>query len=423
MGTGRPIRIGVVGCGRILPAHLRGLKRLKEAGLADFRIMALTSGHRESAEMFRRRGEGPPPRPPVTDNPADPLSAPHLYVSDLQDDIEAVIYDTWEELLDRAEVDALDIPATVALHHIVAVRALERGIHCMVEKPIAVSVRAARRMVEAAQQGRAVLAVMETVRYGAQSRLARFALERGALGQVQIVANVHIGTGAWSPDKIVAETAWRHRVLEAGGGATADIGVHQAHGLRYLYGEVERIWGLTRVFEPLRYRRDAQGRVREQVQADADDAYFALLELASGAVAQLSFTWAGHGEPTGLAGGAVAYGSRGNLKGGTLFLDGQAPLTLREYFEQYAAPADRERLFPLGLERQDPFAHAFLDFFRAIGGGPPPETSGEEGLRDLALALGIAESSALGRPVTFQEVLSGQARAYQQRINAHYGLA
>ena len=76
------IRIGIVGTGRITAAHLRGYQRLREAGYHDFRITGLMSRNRADAETFRKRGEGPPPRPPVSRNPGDPLAAPHLYVSD-----------------------------------------------------------------------------------------------------------------------------------------------------------------------------------------------------------------------------------------------------------------------------------------------------------------------------------------------------
>lgn len=78
------IRIGIVGCGRILPAVLRGFRLLREAGDDSFRITALCARKSEDALMFRQRGEGPRPRDPVSGMAADPLSAPHLYVGDFR---------------------------------------------------------------------------------------------------------------------------------------------------------------------------------------------------------------------------------------------------------------------------------------------------------------------------------------------------
>jgi hypothetical protein len=81
---------------------------------------------------------------------------------------------------------------------------------------------------------------------------------------------------------------------------------------------------------------------------------------------------------------------------------------------------ERERFFPYGLT--DVFALNQLDWLRAIEQGTDPETSGREGLHDLACAFGVLESSVLKRQVTLAEVLSGEAAAYQAEIDEHYGL-
>ncbi len=57
------IRLGIIGCGRILPAHLRGMKALRDAGFTGFRVTALVARNLDDALRFRRRGAGPPPRP------------------------------------------------------------------------------------------------------------------------------------------------------------------------------------------------------------------------------------------------------------------------------------------------------------------------------------------------------------------------
>jgi 1,5-anhydro-D-fructose reductase (1,5-anhydro-D-mannitol-forming) len=415
-----PIRIGIVGCGRIVPAHLRGYAALRQRGYDNFRITALLSRKREDAEMFRKRGEGPPPRPPVSKVPGDPLSAPHLYVSDFQPEVEAKVFDDFEELIHSGTVDALDIPASVFTHHDYAVRAMDAGLHCLVQKPFAVSVAAARKMVEAGRRNQVTLGVTENVRYAQSTRAARWAITRGDLGLPQLVASIGISTAEWSPDKAVADTPWRHVQVLAGGGPTLDIGVHLFHRVRYLCGEVRQVLALARTFEPLRYRRDAEDNVLEAFTSDADDAFMATFELANGGIGQMSFTWAGHGPPTGLPDGMVIYGSKGALKGGTLYRDGREPSDALQLFRAEASPAEQARWLPLDLS--DSFAAGFYDFLTSIGQGKNPETSGEEGMRDVATAFSVLESSAANRPVLVEDVLTGKVRAAQRDIDEHWNL-
>ena len=415
-----PIRIGIIGCGRILPAHLRGYRLLREAGYDDFRITALTARKRDDALMFRRRGEGPPPRPPVSLNPSDSLAAPHLYVSDFQPECDAEVFTDIDEMISSGLVDAVDITASLPVHHTAGLAGLKAGKHVMVEKPIAVTIKAATQLVKAAESANLSLGVMENVRFEASVRQAHWAIERGELGQLQMLAAISIGTAEWSPDRVVADTPWRHLKVQAGGGASIDIGVHMAHRLRYLAGEIRSMTAIARVFETERKLRDPDGNVFGQYPADADDAFFALPEFESGAVGTLSFTWAGHGEPTGLPGGTTIYGDRGCLKGATIIRDDGERIELSGLFMRQASAEERERYFPRGVT--DPFALAYRDWLDAIAAGHQPEMNGREALRDLATAFSIMESATANSPVRVDDVLSGKVDAYQQPINAHYEL-
>jgi predicted dehydrogenase len=412
-----PIRIGLVGAGRILPAHLRGYQLLRQAGVDSFRITALTSRTRRDAESYVSRSSGPAPRPPVSSQPSDPLSVHDVFISDLQDDVDVQVFDSLEDMLANDVVDALDISATLHVHHTATLAAIRAGKHCLVQKPLAVSVAAGRAMVDAARQAGLSLGVMENLRYVPSARVARWLIDQDILGDIQMMARWSIGTREWSPDRVVAETPWRHQKLQAGAGAALDIGVHILHEMRYLGGPIETISGITRIFEPTR----TVSSTGQRVTCDVDDAFFATVGFASGAVGQLTFTWAGHGPPSALPDGLVIYGSRGCLKGDTLTLDDGSTYAAAELFRDRAEASTRAAYFPRGLE--DAFALAALDFLNAIHARRDPEASGYEGLLDLATAFAICESAALGRAVSIEEVLDGRAAAYQSDINRHYGLA
>ena len=121
-----------------------------------------------------------------------------------------------------------------------------------------------------------------------------------------------------------------------------------------------------------------------------------------------------------IAGAPAIMGSQGAVGGSEVVLEDGQRLPLREEFERALSDADREQFFPLGL--RDPYAIQQLDWLRSIERGTDPETSGREGLRDLACAFAILESSALGRQVSMDEILDGSVDGYQREIDEHYDL-
>lgn len=404
----------------MLPAHVHGLKALRQAGWDRFRIVALCDTDRAAAESFRKRGEGPPPRAPVSTAPGDPLALPHIYVSEVHDDVLPDVYDDYEQMLGRADVDACLLLVPHHLHHSIAVACLQAGTHVLVEKPMAVSVRAARRMVEAAKRVGRVLAVAENARYHLSTRAVRWVIDEGLLGDIQMTLSIQIGNPVWGPNKIAAKTPWRHQKLLGGGGASVDMGPHFFNRFRYWAGEIDRIYGVARGFEPVRVTLDEAGEVVQQVTNEVDDAFFATWSYKSGAVGQVSYAWAGHGKPVGLEGGQAIFGTRGNIVGGQMHLDDGTTASVTELFESEAPAELREKLFPLGLQSAVALEHH--GFQAAVLEGRQSETSGEEGLRDLACSYAVVESSALGAPVTLADVLSGAVDAYQREIDEHYGL-
>jgi len=412
------LRLGFVGCGGITGAHLRGLKILREKGYDNFEVSALCSRNWENAARYVERGKGPPPLPPISPSPHDPLSVRDVYVRDFQD-ADPRIYTDHRLMLEEKAVDALVLLSAVSAHFPVALDALERGVHVFIEKPFTTTARAARRLIELAEAKGLSLGVAENLRYYESTRSTGWAVQSGLLGAVQMVLGGGVGN-IWSPDVIVAKTAWRHRKLEAGGGGSMDIGAHIFDRLRYQCGEIETVSALARAVEPIRYTRDEAGKVIEEVRCEVDDTFFALLEFANGAIGNLLFSWAGHGEHTGFEGGGAIYGSKGSLKGERVVLDGQAPVEVGKLFRQQVGAAALERFFPRGIE--DGFALELLEFISAIEQGRQPETSGVEGLKDIAPGLAILESSELGRPVAVADVEECRVETWQGEINQHFGI-
>jgi predicted dehydrogenase len=395
--------VGIVGCGRILPAHLNGYKVLLERDFDEFEITAICARKVEDARRFVSPA-GPPPRPPVSSDADDPLNAPHVYVSDLFPDSDVSVWTDASLMIEEADLDVIDITASVFAHHPIAIQAFSKGKHVMVQKPMAVSVGAARQMVAAAENAGTALGVMEDVHYQPSVLMGRWLVSNGYLGRIQMAVATYLANPHWSPDRIVADTAWRHRSEQAGAGISLDLGVHFFQHFRRVCGPIARVYGSVRTFEPVRYRRSLSGSVIEEVEVDVDDTMFAQIEFREGGVGHLSASWAGRGVPTELPGGIVIYGSKGCLQGDKLYLDGHPPTHLTTFFEEHATDRERHALFPRGI--RDPFAQAYLDFFGAIREGRKSSYDGGEGMMDLALGVAVTESSQTRRYCTPEEVIA-----------------
>lgn len=413
------IRIGIVGCGRILAAHLEGYRLLREAGVEGFEITALCARKAEDALGYVRRGEGPPQRRAVSAIPGDPLAVGDQYLSDFQPNTEVSIFTDYREMIASGRIDVVNDFSVHSLHHQVAEVAFAQGKHLLSQKPLAVSMEGARRMCEGAEKAGLTFGVFENLRFVPWVRHQHWAFSpEGPAGHLQMAVMGNIGTW-WAPDLVVAETPWRHSLIE-GGGMALDLGPHFFDLIRYISGsEVDAVSARTQVVEPTRWIL-REGRKVDPVTCDADDTFHAHFRLASGATGSMFGSWGGHGGNIVVGEGTVFYGSQGKVTGDTIQLDGEEPQSLSALYRENVPSDLQARHFPLGLTND--FALAQLDWLRAVERGGQPECSGAEGLRDLACAYALVESNLAGREVTLAEIESGILRSYQTPIDQRFGL-
>ncbi len=413
------IRIGIVGCGRILAAHLRAYRTLREQGFDDFRITALCSRKETDAASYIERGKGPAQRRAVSDIPGDPLAVGDEYLSDFQDTDDVKTYTDYRQMIAEAPLDAVNDFSTHALHHRIANAAFDAGKHLMTQKPLAVTIKAGRQMCEHAEKSGLVFGVFENARFRPAARQLYWLFHGGPGGQLQLVLSGNVARW-WAPNRIVAETPWRHKRLDAGG-ITLDLGVHQFNLIRHVAGDVVAVEGRTSIIEARRITKDSQGWETDAVDCDADDTCFASFETAEGASGSLTASWAGHGGVTTFGPGLVFHGSGGRAAGDEFTGDGGDNRSLSQLYQSQADAKTRQRDFPIASE--DDFVLTQHDWLEAIRHQRRPELDGQEGLKDLACAFAVLESSLAGRRVLVQEVLDGTLDAYQQPLNDHFGIA
>lgn len=396
--------------------HVRGFAALERTGLANLDLVAVCDLREDNALRIADQVERELGR------------RPKVYLA-----IEAAVADS--------VIAAFDVVTEVASHLPVALPALRAGKHVISEKPLGLTVRACRALIEAARAGGAVLATAENYRRDPTNRLVRAVLDARLLGHPHLMIQAAVG----GDDKIII-TPWRH--LKEKGAIGLDMGVHFTDLIRYYLGEIETCYGFGLIAEPVRYRRAAPemdlaayrerlAGMPERVEATGEDSIVGLFRMRSGVLVQLSYLPSGPGPRFERR---SIHGRDGSLE---IFKDrtGRPPILRRGDSEltgaalAAATPGFRldevsTRLFGSGPGYDLPFAEAdagqiaveLWDFADAALTGRAAEVDGHGGLEAVAAVLGVYESSRLGRPVSMAEVLDGRVSGYQDPIDHAAGL-
>ena len=427
-----PIRLALIGCGRISRRHVLAMKDLQERGRGDFVVNAVCDANSEAANeradmLEELLGERP------------------------------TVYGTHQELLAEAQVDAADLCLPHGLHHGIAVDCMEAGLHVLCEKPLGITIKACRVMIETAERTGKVLSTAAPHRRQPGQRTVKWVLdESGLIGtplsffhQYRSSAVVPGGPGQaanqpnpaqlWgqqaegSSEPLPDHKRWRRDKLMSGGGPVLDSGFHYCDSMRYFFGEVDKVYAVVRSVKT--------GKPQSFSEAP-EDTVFVTLTFKNGVAGTWAWSLAAPGEE---AYDVTFYGSQGSLRDTTaapfsifhLFQrtpqkDETARLecsdgsvySMQELEEMHRASLSKEEeelLYPGGAT--DGFSIEMWEFLEILRGNrAAPEIDGEEGMRSLALGDAIYESGLTGEVVNVEDVLNGTRSAFQDPINEHWEL-
>lgn len=332
---------------------------------------------------------------------------------------EAVSTD-WEEVVERGDIDIVDICSPSDTHMPIAIGALRAGKHVLCEKPLAVSVAEAQLMSNAADEARRLgqrSMVGFNYRRVPALALARELVGEGSLGEIRHVRGVYLQDWLVDPNVPIS---WRTDRESAGSGALGDIGSHVVDLAHYLTGDrISALSARMRTFVPERplpvEDSDAflggKGAKSGRGAVTVDDATVVLAELAGGALATFEATRMATGRKNAL---------RIEINGadGSLSFDFEAMNELWFYDRRddertsgFRRILVTEQSHPYlegwwppghGLGYDHTFVNEVADFVRAIVGGIDPEPGFSEGLqvqRVLAAVEASAENGARWNPV------------------------
>jgi predicted dehydrogenase len=176
--------------------------------------------------------------------------------------------------------------AQVTIRRAAAVRAaIAAGRHVYCEKPISEDLESALELARLAQAAGVKHGVVQDKLFLPGIRTLKRVLDSGQLGRILAVRGEF---GYWvfpGPDPAPQRPSWNYRA-EDGGGIVADMFSHWRYVLDELFGSVTGVYALGATHLPVRH--DERG---EPYDATAEDAAYAIFELAGGVVAQLNSSW------------------------------------------------------------------------------------------------------------------------------------
>jgi UDP-N-acetyl-2-amino-2-deoxyglucuronate dehydrogenase len=340
-------RVGVIGCGRISQHHFGEIEKVDGLSLAAVC----------DVDEKRARAAG----------------AKHA----------VPWFTSLDKMLGGAEIDVVAVCTPSGLHPEHGIIAATAGKHVISEKPMAVSLDAADRLVQACDAAKVRLFVVKQNRLNPPIRLLKRAVERGRFGRI-FLANV---TVRWQrPQDYYDAEPWRG-TWAYDGGAIMNQASHYVDLVQWIVGPVESVMAKTAT----------QAR-----RIEAEDSGAAVLRFTSGALGVIEVNVLTY--PRNFEGSITIIGETGTVK-----IGGTAVNKVEHW--AFADYDDDDKLVDTGAINTNPptvygFGHEgyYKNVLAVLRGEAEAETDGRAGRKSLALILAIYESAKTGRDIVIPPV-------------------
>lgn len=336
----RPIRLALVGCGRISRNHFEAIAKLDDVQLVAV-CDTVESRAREAGESH---------------------NVPWFV--------------NYEQMLAQVQSDAVVIATPSGLHPQHGILAAKAGRHVISEKPMGISLAAADALVQACDDNDVHLFVVKQNRLNPPIQLLKRAIDRGRFGRIYM-ANC---TVRWTrPQEYYDQAPWRG-TWEFDGGAFMNQASHYVDLIQWLVGPVESVMAKTATMAR---------------KIEAEDSGVAVLKFRSGAIGTIEVTMLTF--PKNLEGSITILGEKGTVKIGGTAVNKVEHWTFADYDDDdkliEQANTNPPTVYGFGHEAY------YRNVVSVLRGEARPDTDGRAGRKSLELILGIYESAKTGRDV------------------------
>jgi predicted dehydrogenase len=373
----KQVRVGIVGLGKVAHLHARALQTSPDAALT-----AVCSRSPERASAFGEQ-----------------------YGAAAFTDVGAMI--------DAARIDLLIVCTPHPAHVEPAVAAASRGVHVLVEKPLASSLADCDAMINAARASGAKLGVVSQRRFYEPVVRVRQAIDAGKIGRPVLASTVMYG---WRDEAYYRSDPWRGQWLAEGGGVLVNQAPHQLDLFQWLMGPIDELFGYW-------------GNLNHPT-IEVEDTAVAVVRFKNGGMGTIMVS---NSQKPGIYAKVHIHGDSGATvgvqpEGGAMFIAGMTSILEPPLNDLWTVPgeesllagwqqADRE-----AFAQVDPTTHyiglQLHDFVRAIIEDRAPAVTGDDGRVTVELFTAIYRSQRDGRPVKFPVRAADTADDFDGRLTA-----
>lgn len=338
----------LIGCGRISTNHIQAAvyNNLKIAGVCDI------VGERMESVLAK---------------------------NSLNTDSSIARYLDYEQMLKDLKPDLVSIATESGKHAEIAISCINHGCNVIIEKPIAMSLFDADRIIEAARRMHVKVSACHQNRFNIAVQKTRKAFEAGRFGKLSH-GSIHV---RWNRNQeYYTQAPWRGTWAEDGG-CLMNQCIHGIDLLRWMMGdEVESVYGAT--------------RQRFHGYLEAEDIGMALVQFKNGAIGTIEGTTNVY--PKNLEETLYLFGENGTVK-----IGGTSTNTIEVWNFADAGASDCENAILVEKTANiygNGHSHLFADVIDAIVNDRQPYVDAHAGKKALEMVLAIYKSQKTGLPVT-----------------------
>ena len=231
------------------------------------------------------------------------------------------VYDSADELIADPNIDVVDICTPNHLHYDSLKKAILAGKAIYCEKPLCISYEQAKEIAELATESGTLSSIVFNNRHIAPIMRAKEIIEAGDLGRILSFSCEYLHNSAIDTQK---PAGWKQTRDVCGGGVLVDLGSHCIDLIYFLCGGFESVCGMSQIAFS-----DRTGRDGKPWKTDADEAFYMLCNLTSGAKGSITVSKIASGTNDDL--NLSIYGEKGAISFSLMqpnflrFYDGSAP--------------------------------------------------------------------------------------------------